>query len=74
MLQAITAEHNVSIKFPEREPQLKTQVSDGGEGLPNQTPPTDTGASAASRNIIIITGRKENCDAAKQALMVCVCE
>ena len=70
-IQAITAEHSVSIKFPEREPQFKSQPSEEGEESSTQAPPSPT--SDAARNLILITGRKENCEAAKLALMVSVC-
>ncbi|CAI8009636.1 Vigilin [Geodia barretti] len=64
-VQAITSEHNVSIKFPDREPQqLRSQPSEEGEE--SAPPPADDPA----RNLILITGRKENCEAAKLALMV----
>jgi predicted PilT family ATPase len=66
-VQAITSEHNVSIKFPDREPQLKSQTSEEGEESGAQAPPPRT--TDATRNLILITGRKENCEAAKQALM-----
>lgn len=59
-------EHNVSIKFPEREP--RTQPSEEGEESTTQAPPSPT--TDTSRNVILITGRKENCEAAKQALFV----
>jgi len=54
-VQEITQRHNVSIKFPDREESEQAQVPDG------ETDP---------RDIIVITGRKENCEAAKQALLV----
>ena len=54
-VQEITQQHNVSVKFPDREETEHVQVAEG------ETDP---------RDIIIITGRKENCEAAKQALLV----
>ena len=55
----------MSIKFPDREPQqLRSQPSEEGEE--SAPPPADDPA----RNLILITGRKENCEAAKLALMV----
>lgn len=54
-VQEITQQHNVSVKFPDREDTEQIQVADG------ETDPRDT---------IVITGRKENCDAARQALLV----
>lgn len=65
--QAITVEHNVSIKFPDRESQPKTQPSEEGEESTEAPPPPTTDPS---RNVILVTGRKENCEAAKQALLV----
>ena len=54
-MQEITQHHNVSIKFPDREEGDQAQVTDG---------------EIDPRDIIMITGRKENCEAAKQALLV----
>ena len=54
-VQEITQQHNVSIKFPDREEGDQTQVTDGETDL---------------RDVIVITGRTENCEAAKQALLV----
>ena len=54
-VQEITQQHNVSVKFPDREETEQVQVTDG------ETDP---------RDVIVITGRKENCEAAKQALLV----
>ena len=54
-MQEITQQHNVSIKFPDREETDQGQVTDG------ETDP---------RDVIVITGRKENCEAAKLALLV----
>lgn len=74
-VQAITQEHNVSIKFPERASQQTPAASvgapvengdtgDGGEGRKAAAEATET------RDIIKITGRLENAEAAKQALLV----
>ena len=59
-VQAITQEHNVSIKFPDRTPSKAAEepVVNGEEG------------KKEGRDIILITGRTENVEAAKQALMV----
>ena len=63
----------MSIKFPDREPQLKTRLSEeGAEPASQATPTSPTTDVAAARNLITITGRKESCEAAKQALMVCI--
>lgn len=78
-VQAITQEHNVSIKFPERgAPKASTTTG---------TTPAATGAGGEeegeeavlngeedkakkARDVILITGRVENAEAAKQALLV----
>ena len=68
-VQGITQEHNVSIKFPERasphnapppaeEPVVNGEEEEHKKKLSNP------------RDIIVITGRTENVEAAKQALMV----
>ena len=60
-VQAITSEHKVSIKFPDR-------VSDSN-------PATVNGEDAsASKNMIYVTGRKENAEAAIRAMRVRVIE
>ena len=53
-VQAITQEHDVSIKFPDRD---LPEMNGDSEG-PNP------------RDVIRITGREENAEAAKQALLV----
>ena len=58
-VQAITQEHNVSIKFPDRDSPQKAAVENG-----------DATEGPNRRDIIFITGREENAEAAKQALMV----
>ncbi len=75
-VQAITQEHNVSIKFPERNrdrdtahgatgaPAENGDVGEGGEGE------KEVAEVPKSRDIIKITGRLENAAAAKQALLV----
>ena len=70
-VQAITQEHNVGIKFPERSPPQgahpgeQTIMNGSGEGEE-----TIKEISPDPRNIIVITGRMENVEAAKQALLV----
>ena len=78
-VQAITQDHNVSIKFPEREGK-----GEGQKGESQKTEGAQTTAAAATtngiaaedsgtpdpRDVIVITGRKENAEAAKQALLV----
>jgi len=58
-VQAVTQEHNVSIKFPDRDLPHKASVENG-----------DATEETNPRNVILITGRQENAEAAKQALMV----
>ena len=75
-VQEITVEHNVQIKFPERPgapPPSEEQEEAAEEVEPEEGKPDP-------RDVINITGRKENCEAAKEALMVsagvhdhCVC-
>ena len=60
-VQGITQEHNVSIKFPDRDPPPKPTENGEAPESPKQMEP---------RNIIRIMGRQENAEAAKQALLV----
>ena len=87
-VQGITQDHDVSIKFPDREKHnSQSAVPNGDGGAPptdaSVAPPTADGDAPAvngddeesepvinPRHVIIITGRKENAEAAKQALMV----
>ena len=98
-VQAITQDHDVSIKFPDREKPGSTSMSsgtvpnggtapgsgeggstdgdapavngdDGGGGPGSEEPSAAAPAVVDPRSIILITGRQENADAAKQALMV----
>lgn len=93
-VQAITQDHDVSIKFPDREKHSSQSTIPNGKG---GAPPTDTAeapppadgdaptvngdggkgeAKINPRHLILITGRQENAEAAKQALLVsrvCVC-
>ena len=68
-VQEITVEHNVHIKFPERPgapPPGEEQEAAADEADPEEGKPDP-------RDVINVTGRKENCEAAIEALMVCVC-
>ena len=85
-VQAITQDHDVSIKFPDREKpgSVSAAVPNGDGGSPSASAdgegdaPTVNGDDGKEeqppvvnpRHIIIITGRQENAEAAKQALMV----
>uniref|UniRef100_A0A8C9JPU8 Vigilin n=1 Tax=Panthera tigris altaica TaxID=74533 RepID=A0A8C9JPU8_PANTA len=72
-IQQITRDYNVQIKFPDREenpvhsvePQVQENGDDAGDG--RDTKDTDPG-SPRRCDIIIISGRKEKCEAAKEAL------
>lgn len=58
-VQAITSEHNVSIKFPDR---IK----------PDSSPPVaNMEENSTVKDVILITGRVENVETALQALKVC---
>ncbi|CAO2625527.1 Hdlbp [Lemmus lemmus] len=72
-IQQITRDYNVQIKFPDREenpvhsvePSIQENGDEAGEG--RETKETDPG-SPRRCDIIIISGRKEKCEAAKEAL------
>ena len=69
-VQAITQEHNVSIKFPDRgAPKTTPTVAEGEEPALNGG---EEGEKEKSRDVILITGRVENAEAAKEALLVSV--
>merc|ERR1719308_354695 len=55
-VQKITTDFNVQIKFPDK-------AAENGEA------PMSNGERSSNPNIIRITGKKENCDAASQALL-----
>ena len=59
-VQKITQEHNVQIKFPDK------AVENGGAVPPQQE---GDGQRSSNPNIIKITGKKVNCEAASQALL-----
>jgi polyribonucleotide nucleotidyltransferase len=63
-VQVITQEHNVTIKFPDREPpQDSSKVVLNGDTLDDHEKPPDP------RDIITISGRSDNCENAKKALL-----
>ena len=76
-VQAITQDYDVSIKFPDREKASNSSTVPNGEGVGsgdgdtpkingedgNEEPPT----AVDPRHVIVITGRQENAEAAKQA-------
>uniref|UniRef100_A0A8C9QRC4 Vigilin n=1 Tax=Spermophilus dauricus TaxID=99837 RepID=A0A8C9QRC4_SPEDA len=69
-IQQITRDHNVQIKFPDREenpvPSTEPAVQENGEeaGEGREAEP----GSPRRCDIIVISGRKERCEAAKEAL------
>uniref|UniRef100_A0A8C2LL82 Vigilin n=1 Tax=Cricetulus griseus TaxID=10029 RepID=A0A8C2LL82_CRIGR len=72
-IQQITRDYNVQIKFPDREenpvhsvePSIQENGDEAGEG--REAKETDPG-SPRRCDIIIISGRREKCEAAKEAL------
>uniref|UniRef100_A0AAQ4P645 Vigilin n=1 Tax=Gasterosteus aculeatus aculeatus TaxID=481459 RepID=A0AAQ4P645_GASAC len=72
-IQQITRDHNVQIKFPEREdlqsktPEEPIQVN--GEANEDVKEPVDPNAPRKC-DVIVISGRKERCEAAVEALKV----
>ncbi|XP_072896689.1 high density lipoprotein binding protein a isoform X1 [Hemitrygon akajei] len=71
-VQQITKDHNVQIKFPEREetPVAEQQVHENGEtdGEVKELTPS----VPRKNDIILISGRKERCEAARDALLALV--
>ena len=76
-VQAITQDHNVNIKFPERSPAKSTPPEEQAAVNGSEEEGGDKDMSTDPKNIIIISGRTENVEAAKQALLVsfllCTC-
>lgn len=71
-VQAITQEHNVSIKFPDRGAPKNTPPSTGGEepAVNGAGEEGESEKAVSNKDIILITGRVENAEAAKLALLV----
>ncbi|KAK2538717.1 Hdlbp [Columba livia] len=68
-IQQITRDYGVQIKFPDREenPAVQENGEEGGEGRDGK----DADPSSPKKcDIIIISGRREKCEAAKEALQV----
>uniref|UniRef100_A0A670Z7U5 Vigilin n=1 Tax=Pseudonaja textilis TaxID=8673 RepID=A0A670Z7U5_PSETE len=65
-VQQITRDHNVFIKFPERDDNSEAQSQENGDMIPE----LDT--SPRKCDIILISGRKEKCEAARAALLALV--
>lgn len=74
-VQAITREHNVQIKFPEREdpqaPPAEAPVQENGEANGEVKEPVDP-AAPKKCDVIVLSGRKERCEAAVEALKALV--
>uniref|UniRef100_A0A672ZS72 Vigilin n=1 Tax=Sphaeramia orbicularis TaxID=375764 RepID=A0A672ZS72_9TELE len=72
-IQQITRDHNVQIKFPEREdPQGKeAPVQENGEANGEVKEPVDPNAPKKC-DVIVLSGRKERCEAAVEALKALV--
>ncbi|XP_070687677.1 high density lipoprotein binding protein a isoform X2 [Pempheris klunzingeri] len=80
-IQQITRDHNVQIKFPEREdpqaaaaaaaPPAETPVQENGEANGEVKEPVDPNAPKKC-DVIVISGRKERCESAVEALKALV--
>uniref|UniRef100_A0A8C9ZPL4 Vigilin n=1 Tax=Sander lucioperca TaxID=283035 RepID=A0A8C9ZPL4_SANLU len=72
-IQQITRDHNVQIKFPEREDQQGKQapIQENGEANGEVKEPVDPNAPKRC-DVIVISGRKERCEAAVEALKALV--
>ncbi|KAM7012771.1 high density lipoprotein binding protein a isoform 2-T2 [Tautogolabrus adspersus] len=79
-IQQITRDHNVQIKFPEREdpqgkhritPPAEAPVQENGEANGEVKEPVDPNAPKKC-DVIVISGRKERCDAAVESLKALV--
>ncbi|CAL8252303.1 unnamed protein product [Merluccius merluccius] len=78
-IQQITKDHNVQIKFPDREdpnapppaPPAEAAVQENGETNGEVKEPVDP-AAPRKCDVIVISGRKERCEAAVEALKALV--
>ncbi|KAM9357493.1 high density lipoprotein binding protein a isoform 2-T2 [Symphorus nematophorus] len=74
-IQQITRDHNVQIKFPEREdpqaPPAEAPIQENGEANGEVKEPVDPNAPKKC-DVIVISGRKERCEAAVEALKALV--
>ncbi|XP_032381010.1 high density lipoprotein binding protein a [Etheostoma spectabile] len=74
-IQQITRDHNVQIKFPEREdqqaPPAEAPIQENGEANGEVKEPVDPNAPKRC-DVIVISGRKERCEAAVEALKALV--
>nr|XP_057928787.1 high density lipoprotein binding protein a isoform X1 [Doryrhamphus excisus]XP_057928788.1 high density lipoprotein binding protein a isoform X1 [Doryrhamphus excisus]XP_057928789.1 high density lipoprotein binding protein a isoform X1 [Doryrhamphus excisus] len=71
-IQQITRDHNVHIKFPEREdPQAAEVIQENGEANGEVKEAVDPNAPKKC-DVIVISGRQERCEAAAEALKALV--
>uniref|UniRef100_A0A8P4KSV1 Vigilin n=1 Tax=Dicentrarchus labrax TaxID=13489 RepID=A0A8P4KSV1_DICLA len=70
-IQQITRDHNVQIKFPEREDPQEAPIQENGEANGEVKEPVDPNAPKKC-DVIVISGRKERCEAAVEALKALV--
>ncbi|XP_070764606.1 high density lipoprotein binding protein a isoform X2 [Enoplosus armatus] len=74
-IQQITRDHNVQIKFPEREdpqaPPAEAPIQENGETNGEVKEPVDPNAPKKC-DVIVISGRKERCEAAVESLKALV--
>uniref|UniRef100_A0A671VI33 Vigilin n=1 Tax=Sparus aurata TaxID=8175 RepID=A0A671VI33_SPAAU len=75
-IQQITRDHNVQIKFPEREdpqaaPPAEAPIQENGEANGEVKEPVDPNAPKKC-DVIVISGRKERCEGAVEALKALV--
>ncbi|TRY72786.1 hypothetical protein DNTS_029738 [Danionella cerebrum] len=71
-IQQITKDHNVQIKFPDREEQQgESSVQENGESNGAVKEPSDP-TLPKKCDIIVLSGRKERCEAAVEALKALV--
>ncbi|XP_075883863.1 high density lipoprotein binding protein a isoform X2 [Nelusetta ayraudi] len=75
-IQQITRDHSVQIKFPEREdpqaaPPAEAPVQENGEANGEVKEPVDPNAPKKC-DVIVLSGRKERCEAAVEALKALV--
>lgn len=74
-IQQITKDHNVQIKFPDREdqqvPSADAPVQENGEANGEVKEPADP-LVPKKRDVIVLSGRKERCEAAIEALKALV--
>uniref|UniRef100_A0A3B3ZCV3 Vigilin n=1 Tax=Periophthalmus magnuspinnatus TaxID=409849 RepID=A0A3B3ZCV3_9GOBI len=70
-IQQITRDHNVQIKFPDREEAQEAPAQENGEANGEVKEPVDPNAPKKC-DVIVISGRKERCESAVEALKALV--